>query len=152
MSGTDKPADTGATLPVHRVEALAHCIFAVAMTLLVIELKLPEAQALGEHGMLLAQIVYSANMAALSLTALLIVRYAYRHPEPGHGPLPEAHYRVACLRIGGLIVISAVAVTAIVPWSGSGSVALMLMAVIGQLSRRMARRWLTCQAAAKAVT
>lgn len=219
MSATGELDGTGATLPINRVEALTDGIFAVAMTLLVIELKLPEgvslndshrlAEALvellpkasawvlsffvlslfwlanhrvlgyvrradsrlavltlvqlafvslmpfssaviGQHGVLLAQVVYSANMALLSLSALLVARYIHRHPELTHGALSQAHYLGACWRIWGLVLISvvAVALAAVIPWSGSGNMAFMLMAGIVPLSRSIEQRYLKRETAA----
>ena len=210
----DDPASHDhAYLPLHRSEALTDGIYAVAMTLLVIELKVPEAghihgsdelanaliallpkafawvtsffvlalfwiahhrifshvrradpklvwlnmlqlafvslmpfscALIGEKGVLLSQAIYSINMAMLGITGLLIARHVYRHPGLGPTPMPLAIYRGARLRIAGLILISAVAVllTWIVPWSGAGNMAFMLMAVITPLSRRMERRQL----------
>ena len=198
-------------LPIHRIEALSDGIYAVAMTLLVIDLKLPEgvhihseddlvaalaglmpraiawiisfmvlaifwaghrvfahvrrsdgvltalnllqlafvtlmpfSSALsGEHGSRVAsQVVFSANMALLATTALVIARYVHRHPELGSLPMPIARYRGARLRIAGVILISVVAVViaALVPWPGMGNMAFMLMAVINPMSRRLERR------------
>jgi uncharacterized membrane protein len=56
----DPGHDRGGLLPLHRSEALTDGIFAVAMTLLVIELKLPD------HGM-----VHSADQLAAALAGLL---------------------------------------------------------------------------------
>lgn len=207
---TDPSAHERGYLPLHRSEALTDGIYAVAMTLLVIELKVPEAalhtaaqmadalialQAkafawlisffvlaifwtahhrvfshvrradsklvwlnlvqlafvslmpfscalIGEKGVLLAQVVYSVNMTMLGITGLWIVRYVHRHPELGSEPMPLATYKGARLRIGGLILISvvAVALAAFVPWTGAGNMAFMLMAVISPISRRMEQR------------
>jgi uncharacterized membrane protein len=197
-------------LSLHRSEALTDGIFAVAMTLLVIELKLPEhglvhsdqlAGALadllpkalswalsffvlaifwighhrvfagvrrtdgrlialnllqlaavslmpfssalsGEYGrVLLSQVVFSANMALLGVSALLILNYVRRHPELGPAPMPAALYRGARLRIVGVIVVSAMAVAigAFIPFPAMGNIAFMLMAVITPLSRRVER-------------
>src|SRR6478735_6817393 len=93
-------------LPLHRCEALTDGIFAVAMTLLVIELKLPD------HGL-----VHSADELAAALLA----------PTP----MPLARYRGACLRISGVILISVVAVALgmVMPVPSMGNMAFMLMAV-----------------------
>jgi uncharacterized membrane protein len=208
----DDAAHQRGWLPLHRSEALTDGIFAVAMTLLVIELKLPEhalvhggadlADALigllpkamswalsffvlalfwighhrahafvrrtdsrlvalnllelavvslmpfstalsGEYGRaMLAQVVFSTNMALLGITAFFVVRYIHRHPELGPTPMPLATYRSARLRIGGLILISVVAV-AIAPLFASaamGNIAFMLMALLTPISRRLERR------------
>jgi uncharacterized membrane protein len=205
-------------LPLHRSEALTDGIYAVAMTLLVIDLKvadvgqlhdsrelaealgalLPKATAwlisffvlaffwaghhrvfshvrradsklvwlnliqlafvslmpfscavIGEKGLLLAQVVYSVNMAMLGLTALLILRHVHRHPALGPSPMPIANYHGARLRIGVLIAVSVVAVVLawLVPWPGIGNTAFMLMAVITPISRRMEQRELRASAA-----
>ena len=196
----------------HRIEALTDGIYAVAMTLLVIELKLPahdsiETQAdlinavahllpklvawlisflvlslfwLGHHRLfqfvrhvdgklvalnlvqlgfaslmpfssalsgefgdtLFSQVVYSINMAALSILAILIARYIHRHPELCVHPMPENTYRAARFRVGGLIVISAVAVVIaiVIPGFGVGNMAFMLMMIIMPISRRIEAR------------
>ncbi len=215
----DGPHERG-FLPLHRIEALTDGIYAVAMTLLVIELKLPEhgmvhsghdlEQALadllpkalswalsffvlalfwvghhrahaflrrtdsqlvalnllelsvvslmpfssalsGEYGRTMtAQVVFSTNMALLGVTAFFVVRYIHRHPELGATPMPTATYRSARMRIGGLILISVVAV-AIAPFFSSaamGNMAFMLMALLTPLSRRIERRELRDSAAA----
>lgn len=202
-------ANTGHGLSVHRSEALSDGIFAVAMTLLVIELKLPEhglihdpgelAQALanllpkfiawvisffvlaffwfghhrafshvrradgklvalnigqlafaslmpfscaliGEHGReLLSQIIYSINMSALAVMALLTSRYIHRHPESALMAMPQAAYRGARVRLIGLMLVSVVAVgiNCVVP--AAGNIAFMLMALVMPLSRRVER-------------
>ncbi|MCE9659781.1 MAG: DUF1211 domain-containing protein [Burkholderiales bacterium] len=199
-------------LPLQRSEALTDGIFAVAMTLLVIELKLPDhgvvhsaedlhaalvallpkaiAWALsffvlalfwighhrvfahlrradatlvrlnllqlaavslmpfssalsGEFGRLLvSQGFYSINMAALGVTAWLVLHHVYRHPELGQAPMSRGHFRGARLRIGGLILISALAfaISALVSIPAMGNMAFMLMAVISPWSRRIERK------------
>ena len=194
----------------HRSEALTDGIYAVAMTLLVIELKLPAHELihsqedlvvavvnlipkfiawlisflvlalfwLGHHRLfqivrhvdgklvalnivqlgfaslipfssalsgefgrhLFSQVFYSANMVALSVLALLISRYIYRHPELCVHPMPENMYRGARVRVGGLIVISAVAVLIAMFVPAAGNVAFMLMMVIMPISRRIEAR------------
>jgi len=208
----DEAAHEHGYLPLHRSEALTDGIFAVAMTLLVIELKLPEHELVhsggelavalagllpkamswalsffvlalfwvghhrayafvrrtdarlvtlnlielavvslmpfstalsGEYGRaMLAQAVFSTNMALLGITAFFVVRYIHRHPELGAAPMPDATYRSARLRIFGLIAISVVAV-ALAPLfvsAAMGNIAFMLMAVITPISRRIERR------------
>jgi uncharacterized membrane protein len=199
-------------LPLNRSEALTDGIFAVAMTLLVIELKLPEHGLvhsaadlhaallallpkaiawvlsffvlalfwIGHHrvfayvrradarlvalnllelaaaslmpfssalsgefgGQLVSQVVYSTNMAALGITALLVLRHVRSHPELCTAPMPLAAYEGARMRILGVVVVSAVAVAiaALVPIPAIGNMAFMLMAVISPWSRRLERR------------
>lgn len=199
-------------LPVHRSEALTDGIYAVAMTLLVIDIKVPDVSRIhsdddlvralvelipravawiisfmvlaifwtghhrvfayvrrsdghltalnlaqlafvtlmpfssalsGEKGSLLtSQAVFSVNMVLLAITALLISRYVFRHPELGSPRMPAARHQGARLRILGVILISIVAVViaAFAPWPGMGNMAFMLMAVINPLSRRLERR------------
>ena len=199
-------------LPLNRSEALTDGIFAVAMTLLVIELKLPEHGLvhsaadlnaallallpkaiawvlsffvlalfwIGHHrvfayvrradarlvalnllelaaaslmpfssalsgefgGQLVSQIVYSTNMAALGITALLVLRHVRSHPELCAAPMPLGAYEGARMRILGVVLVSAVAVviTALVPIAAIGNTAFMLMAVISPWSRRLERR------------
>ena len=199
-------------LPLNRSEALTDGIFAVAMTLLVIELKLPEHGLvhsaadlnaallallpkaiawvlsffvlalfwIGHHrvfayvrradarlvalnllelaaaslmpfssalsgefgGQLVSQIVYSTNMAALGITALLVLRHVRSHPELCTAPMPLGAYEGARMRILGVVLVSAVAVviTALVPIAAIGNTAFMLMALISHWSRRLERR------------
>lgn len=198
----------------HRIEALTDGIYAVAMTLLVIELKLPPHDSIatqvdlinavgnllpkfiawlisflvlslfwlghhrlfqivrhvdgklvglnivqlglvslmpfssalsGEFGSILfSQVFYSSNMALLSVFALLIARYLYHHPELCVHPMTVGAYRGARIRVGGLIVISAVAVVIamVIPGAGTGNMAFMLMMVIMPISRRVEARTL----------
>jgi uncharacterized membrane protein len=216
-----EPGPVTASLSPHRSEALTDGIFAVAMTLLVIDLKLPDhavmhgaddfAQALadlipkflawffsffvlsffwvghhrtfhyvrradgrllalnlgqlatvslipfscsliGEHPeFLLAQIVYSANLALLSIFALLISRYVHRHPELGPSPMPRSTYESARMRIVGLIVVSVASVLIAMVVPRAGNVAFMLMGVINPLSRWRERRQLATLRAAEAI-
>lgn len=185
----------------HRIEALTDGIYAVAMTLLVIELKLPAHELihsqeepvvavinllpkfiawvisflvlslfwLGHHRLfnqvrhvddkllalnlvqlglaslmpfssalagefgktLFSQVFYSLNMTALSVMAILIARYIFRHPELCVHPVPEHVYHGARFRIGGLIAM-------LIP--SAGNMAFMLMMVIMPISRRIEAR------------
>jgi len=198
-------------LSIHRSDALTDGIYAVAMTLLVIDLKLPEhtglqdptelAHALagltpkflawlisfcvlamfwaghhrahrhvrradgplvalniaqlgfvcllpfacalaGEHPGLVAQIVYSFDLAMLATFALLTNRYIHLHTELCAGQASDSAYLSACVRIGGLIVISVAA--EIIQWAlprfpGIGNSAFALMGLISPLSRRIER-------------
>jgi uncharacterized membrane protein len=196
-------------LSVHRLEALTDGIFAVAMTLLVIELKLPEHGAMqaggglvaalvhllprvmawvisflvlalfwlghyrtfarvrradgplatlclfelgfvslmpfssalvGEHGREnLSQIIYSINMLALAVLALMMARHIHSHPDPHFMAMPLAAYRGARVRLIGLMVISALAVgiQMLVPMAGNS--AFLLMPLVIALSRRVAQ-------------
>lgn len=207
-----EPGPTTVALSPHRSEALTDGIFAVAMTLLVIELKLPDhavmhgvddfAQAvadllpkflawffsffvlsffwtghhrtfqyvrradgpllalnlgqlaavslipfscalIGEYNeFLLAQVIYSVNLALLSVLALLITRYVHRHPELGPVQMPRPTYEGARLRIAGLIVVSMASVLIAMVLPRSGNMAFMLMGIINPLSRRRERRQL----------
>jgi uncharacterized membrane protein len=199
-------------LSVNRIEALTDGIYAVAMTLLVIDLKLPDAASLhaadqivggllallpkamawvmsffvlslfwvGHHrlynhvrhvdgtllawnllqlacaslmpfssaligeagGSLAAQLVYSSNMALLGITALVASRHVYRHPELTKVPVPAATHRAAMVRVGGVIVVSVVALllTATLRRAGVGNLAFALMLVIVPLSHALERR------------
>ena len=205
------------TSSAHRSEALADGIFAVAMTLLVIELKLPDhasihgsaelaaalvgllpkafawllsffvlalfwsghhrmfayvrrvdrtlvglnllqlatvslmpfsSALLGEHGgALVSQGVYSSNMVLLGVSAWLIARHVFRHPELG-AALPQATYAAVRMRIAGLVVISVVVfvIAAVVRIPGIGNTAFLLMAVLGPFSRSLERRRLAAAA------
>ena len=195
-------------LSVHRIDALTDGIYAVAMTLLVIELKLPEhgdadlahalfellpklyawfisffvmaffwmghhrahsylrhvdgplvwlnvaqlacvslmpfsCALLGEHASLLAQAIFSINMALLAVFALATLRHVYRHPALAGIPMPTSAYQGARVRIVGLIAVSGL--TVLIQWLtpqawGFGNVAFFLMAVIMPFSRRVERR------------
>jgi uncharacterized membrane protein len=194
----------------HRVEALADAIFAVAMTLLVIELQLPEhsdvlaqrdlvhslvllipkfvawiisfvvlaifwfahhrlfhyvravdgsflwlnilylggvslmpfsSAVAGEYSrMLVSQVIYSANMTAVAVGALLLTRYVFRHQELWSVPMARGFYRASIFRIAGLIAIAvgAIGIAMVVP--GAGNAAFMLMLPISVLSARIERR------------
>jgi uncharacterized membrane protein len=107
----------------------------------------------GEYGRaLLAQLVFSTNMALLGVTSFLVVRYIHRHPELAAAPMPDVIYRGARLRIFGLILISvvAVALAPLFPSAAMGNVAFMLMVVISPLSRRLEQRELRARSAAAA--
>lgn len=202
-------ANPGHGLSAHRSEALTDGIYAVAMTLLVIELKLPDhgtihgaadlAQALanllpkvlawvisffvlavfwfghhrafaqvrradgklvalnigqlafvslmpfscalvGEHGReLLSQVIYSINMFALAVMALLTARYIHRHADGVLMAMPLAAYRGARTRLVGLMLVSVAAVALQYVLPTMGNIAFMLMALIMPLSRRAER-------------
>jgi len=203
-------ASAYAGLSKHRIEALTDGIYAVAMTLLVIELKLPAHELIhtqedllvavanlfpkfiawvisflvlslfwlghqrmfqyvrhvdgklvalnivqlgfaslipfssalsGEFGSKwFSQIFYSLNLTFLSLSAMLLARYIYRHPGLCVHPMSEGTYRAARVRIAGLIVISAVAIVISSYLPGAGNMAFMLMMVIMPISRRIEAR------------
>ncbi|MEP7099452.1 MAG: TMEM175 family protein [Burkholderiales bacterium] len=213
MNETNPNRNEPGGLSPHRIDALTDGIYAVAMTLLVIELKLPEhgvihsyaefthavfelwprfyawvisffvmaffwvghhrahnhlrrvdgklivlnlcqlafislmpfsSSVLGaEHAGFLAQAIFAGNMTMLAVFALLTSGYVYRHPELSAAPMPRGSYLGARIRIGGLIVISAltVLIQSFVEGGGAGfgNIAFMLMAVIVPLSRRAER-------------
>ena len=197
----------------HRLEALTDGIFAVAMTLLVIELKIAETTHIttseqlvdavlhlipkfiawlisffvlaifwashhrlfhfvrvvdtkltwmtlgylagvslmpfssamtGEYGgALLAQILYSSNMALLGVLALLKSRYVHLHPELCSTAMPVGIFKAARLRTTGLIAVAVAAI--LVTWAlpgmgGIGNIAFMLMIVFGKIGRRIEAR------------
>ena len=96
-----------------------------------------------EHTGFLAQAIFAGNMAMLSVFALLTSAYIYRHPELSAVPMSRGTYRGARIRIGGLIVISALTVLiqsfVVGGGAGFGNIAFMLMALIAPLSRRVER-------------
>jgi len=196
----------------HRIEALTDGIYAVAMTLLVIELKLSDHAAIntseqlvdglvhllprflawamsffvlaffwighhrsygrlrrtdstliwlnitqlafvslmpfscdlvGEHGsVLVSQVIYSINMAMLSVFGLLTTRHIFVNPQLSAAPMSLGVYRGARMRLWGLVLISVVAVliAMVVPSPGAGDAAFALMAIISPLSRRLERK------------
>ncbi len=204
------PSANASILSKHRIEALTDGIFAVAMTLLVIELKLPAHDSIktqidlinavghllpkfiawlisffvlalfwiGHHklfhfvrhidGKLLAlcilqlgfvslmpfssalagefagtwfsQVFYSINMMFLAISAMLITRYIYWHPELCMPPMPKGTYLASRFRLAGLIVISLSAIIISKYLPGIGNSAFMLMMVIGPISRRIEAR------------
>ena len=93
----------------------------------------------GEYAPLLfSQILYSLNMAMLSVCALVSARYVFRHPELcSPTPMPAGAYRAARVRTFGLIVISAVAVVIAMVVPTAGNAAFMLMFVLMRISRRL---------------
>src|SRR4029450_1836155 len=61
----------------------------------------------GEYSqMLVSQVIYSANMTALAVGALLLTRYAFRHQELWSVPMARGFYRASIFRIAGLIAIA----------------------------------------------
>jgi uncharacterized membrane protein len=95
----------------------------------------------GEFGAtLFSQIFYSSNMALLSVLALLIARYIYRHPDLCIHPMAEGAYRAARFRISGLILISTAAVLIAMILPAGGNMAFMLMIVIMPISKRIEAR------------
>ncbi len=195
----------------HRVDALTDGIFAVAMTLLVIELKIPEAATIrdnaglvqayvhlipkfiawlisffvlalfwyGHHrafhfvhrvdgklvalntlllgwasfmpfasavtgdytGLAAGQVVYSGTMFMVAVSALLIWRYIYRHPELCQPAMGTGTYRAARFRTQMLMAISVIAVVITLYLPGAGNVAFMLMMVVGPVSRRIEAKY-----------
>ena len=87
-----------------------------------------------------AQIVYSTVMVLLSISALLVWRYLWRHPELCEPPMPTSAYLEARFRMGALIVISlvAIAIAAVLP--SGGNIAFMLMMPAGRIGRRIHAR------------
>ena len=212
MNPLPPPPPSQHGLSVHRIDALTDGIYAVAMTLLVIELKLPEHGAIhtpaefneavlallprvyawvisffvmalfwmghhrvtshlrhvdgrlitltivqlafislmpfsssllgAPHAGLLAQVIFSSNMAALAAFAWLNLRHVHRHTELSTVPMTIGAYRGASIRVLGLIGVSVLAV--LIRWgidggTAFGSIAFVLMGVIGPLSRRAER-------------
>ena len=112
------------------------------MLLLAFASLLPFASAVsGSFPLLLgAQIVYSTVMSLLSISALTVWRYLWRHPELCSPPLPTAAYLESRFRIGSLIVISlaAIAIAAVLP--SGGNIAFMLMMPASRVGRRIHAR------------
>lgn len=208
----DEPAPGRGALPLNRSEALADGIFAVAMTLLVIDLKLPEqppiadaaaltaalvdllpkagawllsffvlaffwmghhrvfsqlrgvderllrlglvelalvslmpfsSSLIGEHAFFASQVVYSTNLALLSLLAWLIVRHVHRHPALSRAPTTRAHYLATSVRVLGVAALGLVSI-GVAAWDpgsrGLGNWAYALMALVMPLSRRLEAR------------
>jgi uncharacterized membrane protein len=202
---------TGSGLSKHRVEALTDGIYAVAMTLLVLELKLPEARVLvtetvfagqllhlipkffawiisffilaifwfshqrafhyvravdakllwinvvslafasllpfssalvGEYGRLFApQVVYAANMAALSLAAIWQLDHLEKHPELCYpSPFPRHVAKAARFRCWSLCAVAALAVVIATFDPRLGTLAFMLMIILGRVGRRIEAR------------
>jgi uncharacterized membrane protein len=191
----------------HRLEALADGIFAVAMTLLVIELKIPEtvhgkggvelsnalfhlipkflawilsfyvlaifwvssnrtfhyirvidgkliglklsllgfaslmpfsSMLAGEYaGTLVAQLIYSLNMCALSIASLSATRYIYRHPELSGVVMPTPIYKAARFRTIGLIFVALLALGIAYFAPFYGNVAFLFMLPVRLIGRRI---------------
>jgi uncharacterized membrane protein len=195
----------------HRIEGLTDGIYAVAMTLLVLELKLPESAhdldaeqfrtlllhllprfaawiisflvlaifwvshqramhwvrrtdggllwinvlsllfasllpfssaLVGEHGHLfLPQLFYAANMATLSLFAIVQLRYLASHPDLCvEGGFPAAVLRGASFRCWSLVAVAALAVAIAAVDPRFGTMAFMLMWPLGRIGRRLQDR------------
>ena len=79
-------------------------------------------------------------MLLLSISALLVWRYLWLHPELCDPPLPTGAYLESRFRIGALIVISlaAIAIAAVLP--SGGNIAFMLMWPAGRVGRRIHAR------------
>jgi uncharacterized membrane protein len=207
MNPTGRPLRT---LPKHRAEGLTDGIYAVAMTLLVLELKIPEGVTLanerdllvqlahlvprfvawvisflilavfwmshqrafhfvrvvdakllwinviallfagllpfssalvGEHtGLFWAHVFYAANMAALALAALWQITHIERHPELWHVPLPWYVAKAARFRCWSLVAVAALAVAFAAIDPRIGTLAFMLMFLLGRMGRRMEAR------------
>jgi hypothetical protein len=90
--------------------------------------------------MLLSQVIYSFNMAALAVLALLISSHIHRHPALLHVPLNADSVRAARLRVIGLLVISIAAVLIALVVPGGGNQAFLLMLLIVPISHRIERR------------
>jgi len=95
----------------------------------------------GEYApMLLSQVIYSFNMGALAVLALMISGHIHRHPALLCMPLNAASVRAARLRVIGLLVISVAAVLIALVAPGGGNQAFLLMLLIVPLSHRIERR------------
>jgi uncharacterized membrane protein len=190
----------------HRIEALTDGIYAVAMTLLVLELKIPETAPLrdeaafvrelahlvpkfiawvisffilaifwlshhrafhyvrsvdrrllainvitllfaslvpfssalvGEHSnFFIAQVIYAANMAALALMAIWQITHLERHPELCHTPVPWYAAKASRFRSWSLVAVAALAVLLAAIDPRIGTMAFMLMIILGRIGRR----------------
>lgn len=103
---------------------------------------LPFASGLtGEMPLLLvAQIVYSTTILALSISAWLIWRYIYQHPELCEAPMTLGTYLEARFRTVMLMTVCVVSVVIADAFPGWGNAAFLLMIPSGQLGDRVRRR------------
>jgi len=88
---------------------------------------------------LLSQVVYSLNMAALAVLSLLISRHIARRPSLLHAPVSPAVARAGRLRAISVLAISVAAVPMAMMWPGSGQAAFLLMLPVLPLSKRLER-------------
>lgn len=103
---------------------------------------LPFSSALvGEHaGFFLSQCVYAGNMALMAMVAIWQIRYLYRTPEICEPAVPDYLERAVRFRCWSIVAVAALAV-AIATWNPYfGTVAFVLMAVLGRIGRRMEQR------------
>jgi uncharacterized membrane protein len=128
----------------HRIEALTDGIYAVAMTLLVLELKLPEPRPfssamVGEYNMLFrAQALYAANMAVLALLAIWQLSHLGKHPGLCQPPgFPESVARGARFRCWSLVATAVLAAAIAYFEPRFGTLAFMLMFLLGRVGRRL---------------
>lgn len=95
----------------------------------------------GEYApMVLSQVIYSLNMAGLSVLSLMISRHIHRHPALQRMPLSAASVSAARLRVIGLLAISIAAVPIAMVVPGGGNQAFLLMLLIVPISHRIERR------------
>jgi uncharacterized membrane protein len=79
---------------------------------------------------LLAQIIYSLNMASLAVLSLIASRHITRHPSLLHAPIDPDKDHAGNVRSISLLVISVVAVLLSMVWPGSGQLAFLLMLLV----------------------
>lgn len=103
---------------------------------------LPFSSALvGEHSRFFtAQVFYAANMAALALMAIWQITHLEQHPELCHPPVPRYVARGARFRCWSLVAVAALAVVLAAIDPRIGTLAFMLMLVLGRIGRRIETR------------
>lgn len=122
----------------HRLEALIDGIFAVALTLLVIEIKLPEPAVVASHGMVHAVAQQFPTFLAWMISFLVLGIFWSAQQRLFHF-VRSVDEQLTWLTIAYLSLVSllAVGITAVRP--GFGSMAFILMMPITRLSRRIER-------------
>jgi uncharacterized membrane protein len=88
---------------------------------------------------LLAQIIYSLNLASLAVLSLIGSRHITRHPSLLHAPIGPDRVHAGHVRSISVLVCSVVAVLSAMVWPGSGQVAFLLMLLVKPIGRAWGR-------------
>jgi len=99
------------------------------------------ASLVGEHaGFFVAQVIYAVNMAAMALIAIWQIGHLARHPEICDPAVPHYVLKAVRFRCWSIVAVAALAI-GIALWNPYfGTVAFVLMVVLGRIGRRMEQR------------
>lgn len=127
----------------HYVRAVDRKLLWINVIALAFASLLPFSSALvGEYGRLFApQVVYALNMAALSLAAIWQLDHLQKHPELCYpSPFPRHVAKAARFRCWSLAAVAALAIVIATVDPRLGTLAFMLMLLLGPMGRRMEAR------------